>query len=98
MNDVTANGAARSRFRGVFAIIAMPPYVRHAPADEIFDFYVDVAHAADSLPVWIQDYVGPVGTPMAPTLLARMLTEIAGVEYLKEETALAPQVMTRVRE
>ena len=35
---------------------------------------------------------------MAPTLLARMLNEIAGVEYLKEETALAPQVMTRVRE
>ncbi len=35
---------------------------------------------------------------MAPTLLARMLKEIAGVDYLKEETAFAPQVMTRVRE
>jgi dihydrodipicolinate synthase/N-acetylneuraminate lyase len=83
---------------GAEAVIAMPPYVKHAPADEIYEFYVAVARAADPLPVWIQDYVGPVGTPMAPTLLARMLQEIPGVDYLKEETALAPQVLTRVRE
>ncbi len=82
---------------GADAVIAMPPYVRHAPADEIFDFYVEVARAADGLPVWIQDYVGPVGTPMASSLLARLLGEIPGVDFLKEETAFAPQVMTRVR-
>jgi 4-hydroxy-tetrahydrodipicolinate synthase len=34
---------------------------------------------------------------MAPGLLERLL-EIPHVEYVKEETALAPQVMTRVRE
>jgi 4-hydroxy-tetrahydrodipicolinate synthase len=83
---------------GADAVIAMPPYVKHAPADEIYDFYSAVARSADPLPVWVQDYVGPIGTPMAPTLLARMFTEIPRVEYLKEETALAPQVMTRVRE
>src|SRR5260370_10090814 len=55
---------------GAAAVIAMPPYVKHAPADEIYEFYVAVARAADPLPVWIQDYVGPVGTPTAPTLLA----------------------------
>jgi len=82
---------------GADAIIAMPPYVRHPPADEIFDFYVEVARGADGLPVWIQDYVGPVGTPMPASLLARVLKEIPGVEFLKEETAFAPQVMTRVR-
>ncbi|HEY3058885.1 MAG TPA: dihydrodipicolinate synthase family protein [Chloroflexota bacterium] len=82
---------------GADAVIAMPPYVRHAPADEIFDFYVEVARAADGLPVWIQDYVGPVGTPMAASLLTRLLREIPGVDFLKEETAFAPQVMTRVR-
>jgi len=82
---------------GADAIIAMPPYVRHPPADEIFDFYVEVARGADGLPVWIQDYVGPVGTPMPASLLARVLKEIPGVDFLKEETAFAPQVMTRVR-
>jgi dihydrodipicolinate synthase/N-acetylneuraminate lyase len=81
---------------GAAAVIAMPPYVRHPPADEIYDFYRAVARAA-GLPVWIQDYVAPVGTPMAPALLARMLREIPGVDYLKEETLLAPQVMSQVQ-
>jgi dihydrodipicolinate synthase/N-acetylneuraminate lyase len=83
---------------GADAVIAMPPYVRHPPAEEIFEFYVAVARAAEGLPVWIQDYVGPVGTPMPAALLARLLQEIPGVDFLKEETAFAPQVMTRVRE
>jgi dihydrodipicolinate synthase/N-acetylneuraminate lyase len=87
-----------ARRAGADAVMAMPPYVRHAPPDEIYDFYVAVAGAAQPLPVWIQDYVGPIGTPMAPSLLARMLAEIPGVEFLKEETAFAPQVITRVRE
>jgi 4-hydroxy-tetrahydrodipicolinate synthase len=78
--------------------MAMPPYVKHPPADEIYDFYASVARAADPLPVWIQDYIAPVGTPMAVSLLARLLREISGVEYLKEETALAPQTMSSVRE
>lgn len=83
---------------GADSVMAMPPYVKHPPAGEIFDFYAAVAAAAAGLPVWIQDYVGPIGTPMAPALLARLLREIPGVSYLKEETELAPQVMTRVRE
>ncbi len=81
---------------GADAVMAMPPYVRHPPADEIYAFYQEVAEAADGLPVWIQDYVGPVGTPMSPALLVRMMREIPGVNYLKEETALAPQVMSEV--
>lgn len=34
---------------------------------------------------------------MAPALLARLFRDIPGVEYLKEETSLAPQVMTQVK-
>jgi dihydrodipicolinate synthase/N-acetylneuraminate lyase len=83
---------------GADSIMAMPPYVKHAPADEIFEFYREVARAVDILPVWIQDYVAPIGTPMGPALLARLLEEIPCVDFLKEETLLAPQVVTRVRE
>src|SRR5438309_1812488 len=68
---------------GADAFIAMPPYVKHAPADEIYDFYASIARVSNPLPVWIQDYVGPVGTPMAASLLARMLEKIPGVDYLK---------------
>jgi dihydrodipicolinate synthase/N-acetylneuraminate lyase len=89
--------ARHARECGADSVIAMPPYVRHPPADEIFGFYSEVARAAEGLPVWFQDYVAPVGTPMAPALLARMLREIPGVDYLKEETLLAPQVMSAVQ-
>jgi 4-hydroxy-tetrahydrodipicolinate synthase len=88
--------ARRAREAGADAVIAMPPYVKHAPAEEIFDYYAAVARACDPLPVWIQDYVGPIGTPMSAALLARVLCEIEGVDYLKEESAYAPQVMSEV--
>ena len=35
---------------------------------------------------------------MSAELMARMLREVPGVDYLKEETAFGPQVITRVRE
>lgn len=82
---------------GADAVMAMPPYVRHPPAQEIVAFYADVA-AAVSLPVWIQDYVGPVGTPMSPSLLTQILTNVPDVDFLKEESAFAPQTMTAVAE
>ena len=66
-----AREAARA---GADSVMAMPPYVRHPPASEVYDFYVDVAKAADGLPVWVQDYVAPVGTPIAIPLLARIVT------------------------
>jgi 4-hydroxy-tetrahydrodipicolinate synthase len=88
-----ASHAART---GADAVMAMPPYVRHPPASEIFDFYAAVAQASDGLPVWIQDYQAPVGTPIPAPLMARMLREIPGVDYLKEESTYAPQVMAAV--
>jgi 4-hydroxy-tetrahydrodipicolinate synthase len=90
-----AREAARA---GADSVMAMPPYVRHPPASEVYDFYVEVARAADGLPVWIQDYVAPVGTPISIPLLARLMSEIDGVDYLKEESTYAPQVMTGVAE
>lgn len=90
--------AKQARDAGADAVIAMPPYVKHPPVSEIFAFYEAVASAADPLPVWVQDYVGPIGTPMPVDLLARMLREIPGVRHVKEETATAPQVMTALRE
>ena len=83
---------------GASAVMAMPPYVRHPPASEIFEFYHEVATVAAGLPVWIQNNTGPIGTPMNADLLARMLVEIPGVGFLKEESEYAPQVISRVRD
>jgi 4-hydroxy-tetrahydrodipicolinate synthase len=72
--------------------------VVHAPPSDIVDFYGAVAAAADPLPVWIQDFVAPVGTPMAIETLVRIFENVPGVRHIKEETLLAPQVMTALRD
>jgi 4-hydroxy-tetrahydrodipicolinate synthase len=89
--------AAHAARAGADAVMAMPPYVRHPPPGEIFDFYASVAAAANGLPVWIQNYVAPVGTPMTAELVSKLIREIPGVDYLKEETAYAPQMMSQVQ-
>jgi 4-hydroxy-tetrahydrodipicolinate synthase len=94
--QVAVEMAAHAGKAGADSVMAMPPFIRHPGPEEIVEFYGAVAKAA-GVPVWIQDYVAPMGTPMAPALLARLLREIPGVEYVKEETALAPQVMTQVQ-
>lgn len=82
---------------GADAVIAMPPYLRHAPAAEIFDYYRAISDAIH-IPIFIQDYIAPMGTPMSADLLARLIREIEHVDYLKEEVQPAGQVMTAVKQ
>lgn len=79
------------------SVIAMPPYVQKAVEHEIVDYYRAVSEAC-GLPVWIQNFIGPIGTPMSPRLLARIFNEVEGVSYLKEETEQATHVITAVRQ
>lgn len=78
---------------GADAVIAMPPYVKKASPDELVDYFRVVAGEAQ-LPVFIQNYSAPIGTPMSPSFMARLVNEIDGVEYIKEETLPAGHVMT----
>jgi dihydrodipicolinate synthase/N-acetylneuraminate lyase len=80
---------------GADAIIAMPPYVRKAPPGEIYEYFRALSDAVD-IPIFIQDYIGPVGTPMSADLLSRMLVELDHVDYLKEEAVPAGHMMTLV--
>jgi 4-hydroxy-tetrahydrodipicolinate synthase len=82
---------------GADAVMAMPPYVKHAGVDELCDFYRAVAQAAQGLPVWIQNYVAPIGTPTPAAAIAEILQTIPEVSYLKEETSRAPQAMSLTR-
>jgi 4-hydroxy-tetrahydrodipicolinate synthase len=88
--------ARQARVAGADAIIAMPPVIRKATGQEIFDYYAAIADAG-GLPVILQDFIPPIGTPMPVDLMARMLREIPGVRFLKEETALGPHVISEVR-
>ncbi len=70
---------------GAACVMSMPPHVMHPDADGCYEYYAALSRALD-IPIMIQDYVGPVGTPMSPALMARMCRELPHVEYIKEET------------
>ncbi|HUE76162.1 MAG TPA: dihydrodipicolinate synthase family protein [Chloroflexota bacterium] len=92
----TLEHARHAESAGADALMAMPPYVRHPTADEIPAFYTALA-SESRLPIFIQNYVVPVGTPMSASLVARLMRELDNVSYLKEETAQAPQLMTQIK-
>jgi 4-hydroxy-tetrahydrodipicolinate synthase len=92
--EIAVGLARHAREIGADALIAMPPYVRKCAPSEIFDFYT--ALGGVGLPIFLQDYNPPLGTPMPVELMVRMLREIETVRYVKEETVAAGQVMTRL--
>jgi dihydrodipicolinate synthase/N-acetylneuraminate lyase len=82
---------------GADALIAMPPYVRKASLYEIHAYFAAISDAVP-LPIFIQNFVAPIGTPLPATFMARLLREIEHVQYVKEETAQATHVMTELIE
>ena len=75
---------------GANGIMAMPPHIAHFDAAGCYDYYAKLS-AALRIPICIQNYIGPVGTPMSPELLARMCRELPQVQYIKEETLPEPR-------
>jgi dihydrodipicolinate synthase/N-acetylneuraminate lyase len=75
---------------GADGVMAMPPHIMHPDAAGCFEYYKALSSAV-SIPIVIQNYIGPVGTPMSSELLARMCRELPHVEYLKEETLPEPR-------
>jgi dihydrodipicolinate synthase/N-acetylneuraminate lyase len=85
--------AQHAREIGADAVMAMPPYARKPSGDELLEYFRVVAASAH-LPVFVQNYSGPAGTPMAAAFMARLIQEIDGAEYIKEETLPAGHVMS----
>lgn len=83
-----------AREAGADSLIAMPPYVRKATPDEIVRYYQAIDREAKGLPVWIQNNMPPVGTPMTPSVLARIVNSCESVNYIKEECWPAGHYMT----
>ncbi len=75
---------------GADGIMAMPPHVLHPDAEGCYAYYKALSDGLE-IPIFVQNYIGPVGTPMSPQLLARMCRELEHVDYLKEETLPEPR-------
>jgi 4-hydroxy-tetrahydrodipicolinate synthase len=70
---------------GAGCVMSMPSHILHPDAAGCYEYYRALSGALD-IPIMIQNYIGPVGTPMSPELMARMCRELPRVEYIKEET------------
>lgn len=70
---------------GADAVIALPPTGPTAPPEAIFAFYRDLSEAV-TIPIFVQNHDAPYGTRMSPEFVARLVTELPGVDWVKEET------------
>lgn len=77
---------------GAAGVMSMPPHILHPDAEGCYRYYQALS-AALEIPIMVQNYIGPVGTPMSPELLARMCRELPHVEYIKEETSPSPRMV-----
>lgn len=75
---------------GVAGVMSMPPHVLHPDAAGCYAYYQALDAALD-VPICVQNYNGPIGTPMSGELLARMCRELAQAQYIKEETLPEPR-------
>lgn len=78
---------------GANGIMSMPPHVQHPDAAGCYAYYQALSEALD-VPIMVQNYIGPIGTPMSPDLLAHMCRELPRVEYIKEETLPSSRMMS----
>lgn len=94
---VAVDFARHARVSGADGVIAMPPYINKASRSEIMEYYHRIAEAAE-LPVFIQNYIGPVGTPLSAEECVQIVSEVENVRYIKEETAFSGHVMSKIGE
>lgn len=87
--------AVHAQDHGADAIIAMPPTLQRASHSEIFNYYRALNDAVE-LPIFLQNYGGPGGTPMSASLMSTMLQELDHVRFVKEETEFSSQLISEI--
>ena len=79
---------------GADGVMSMPPHVLRVDQEGCYAFYQQLADAVE-VPICVQNFDAPVGTPMGGELLGRMCRELASVDYIKEETVPEPWQVSR---
>jgi 4-hydroxy-tetrahydrodipicolinate synthase len=88
--------AAQARTLGAVAVMAVaPPSMRDEPAMQV-DYYRRIA--AHGVPIILQNAPAPAGCGFAPERIAQIVSEVGGIDYVKEETLPCGQRITRLRE
>ncbi len=78
---------------GVDGIMAMPPPVLKPDEAGCAQYFRELA-ASVKLPVILQNYAAPLGTPMKAAALAQLCREVDNIEYIKEEVPPEPRMIS----
>jgi dihydrodipicolinate synthase/N-acetylneuraminate lyase len=81
---------------GADALMAMPPTFQRASEAEIRAYYTAIDKVS-SLPIFLQNYGGPGGTPMSIRLMADLLRSLPNVKLVKEETEFSSVALTEIQ-
>jgi 4-hydroxy-tetrahydrodipicolinate synthase len=92
---LSVNFARHAAEIGADALMAMPPCFQRPTESEIRAYYNTVA-AVTPLPIILQHFGGPGGTPMSPALVAGLLKEVPTLRFLKEETDFSGIMITEI--
>jgi dihydrodipicolinate synthase/N-acetylneuraminate lyase len=80
---------------GADAVMAMPPSFQRPTEAEIRTYYAAINDAI-SLPIFLQNFSGPGGTPMSSRLMSELLRNLPNVKFIKEETESSSAVITEI--
>jgi len=79
---------------GADSLIAIPP-PNAAGSSQTYDFFCELGEAT-GLPVWIQNNRPPAAATVPTDLMVRLIKDTKTVKYVKEESLLPGQVMTKL--
>jgi dihydrodipicolinate synthase/N-acetylneuraminate lyase len=80
---------------GADAVMAMPPGFQRPNEAEIRTYYAAIDKAS-SLPIFLQNFSGPGGTPMSSRLMAELMRDLPNVKYVKEETESSSVLISEI--
>lgn len=70
---------------GVKAIMSMPPPLLKPDTAGCVAFFSQLAEAIDPVPLIVQNYAPPLGTPLTSATLSKLCRDHGNIEYIKEE-------------
>lgn len=92
---IAADYARHAESIGADAVMALPPILHPATVSDIKKYYREVAKAT-SLPLILQNAMGPGATTMSAALLAELIGELPNARFVKEESGYPAQTVGEV--
>jgi len=87
---MAADYARHAESIGADAVMALPPILHPATVSDIRTYYQEISKAT-SLPLVLQNAMGPGATTMSAALLAELVQSLPNARFVKEETGYPAQ-------